>query len=229
MSPSVIPSTSPSQIVNLADLDTANASFMVPWNMYNKNFSISFWVKPKTVAMPPAQLTWSQFIGTEGGGDSWHIGMYSNRIYFGAGDGYSFPTTPAFTAGTWTHVVCMRNMTTKNRTIYINGVKFFEGVVTDARGDALLVRNGPAVQYQNLSSVLFPSSPNEKFNGFFSSLGIWERELAPVEVLAIYNGTRTLDLTLTRISGLVGYYKFSPSNGDITDSSGASKHLKKVL
>jgi hypothetical protein len=199
------------------DIDTANVSYQIPWSMYKKNFSISFWVNPKTVTMPPEPMKWSRFISCPGGNDDgfWNIAMYSNRIYFGTGDGLSFPVTPAFTVGSWTHVVCTFNLTTKTRTIYSNGTKIFGGVVNDYRGDV------PIEQMPNRSSVLFENLV--KYNGLFSSLGLWDKELSAQEVSTIFNGTRTYNLT--SIPGLVGYYKFSASNGVLADSSGTNNHL----
>lgn len=185
--------------------------------MYKKDFSISFWVKPRTVTVPPEPMKWSRFISTPGGNVDgfWNVAMYSNRVYFGTGDGLSFPVTPAFTAGSWTHVVCTYNMTSRTRSIYIDGAKIFGGVVNDVRGDV------PIEQMPDRTSVLFESLV--KYNGIFSSLGLWDKELTTQEVSNIYNGTRTYNLT--NISGLVGYYKFSPSNGVLADSSGTNKHL----
>jgi hypothetical protein len=126
-------------------------------------YSISMWVQPRAFTATYQKLFGNNFnVGWYVFGDA-GVRMFSGSAYD------AIPQT-ALTGNVWTHVAVTHNGSWSY--LYINGVK--TAAVTLAYSFTL----------QSIAN----STGTQPFYGFIDEVGMWDRELSPNEVAALYNG-----------------------------------------
>lgn len=180
------------------------------FNLNNKSFSISAWLKPKdtnfnvcfnigTVTSPSQML---------------HVGLYNGGVKYGFfNDDYD--PSYSWSINNWYHIVWTFNTTSRLKSIYVNGS---------------LLGSAIASGQLNTNNVVYIGYHNtDYYNGLIDDLRVYEREISPVEIYELYRGPNVdrsypiLKDTNNNTINPTAWYQFDSSL--VSDSSGNGNNL----
>ena len=206
------------------DLDGTDDHMDTGLTMYNRNVTVSAWVKQDAGSFDEGwggDMTASR---TKIFGLHTH---FSGGLRFYVGDGSSahiFNVTSGVNVadGNWHHVILTvggddENDNTVDLSVWVNGVQKHDVDDFDLELDAAQFTFG--VGYRN------PNNGQGSFNGKIGDTAVWQDQFTHAEAVAVYNSGVPFDLTAntgdyTSASSLVGYWKYEENTGtSVADSS----------
>ncbi len=171
------------------DFDGTNQEFDIPsvstLELYNTDFSISFWCKVDASATNP------MFFEKYAGGGGWSLYVNTDRLRFYNGSGWTYISGAFQTvyAGLWTNVTVVGDLASTNLKCYINGNEVHSSTNT-------------LIQIQNTSILTMAGSSGLSFSyaGGLSNVAIWSgTALSAAQVTEIYNSG--VPISLNTFSG----------------------------
>ncbi len=206
------------------DLDGTDDHMDTGLTMYNRNITVSAWVKQDVASYNEGifgDMTSSRDNIFKC--DSW----FSGGLWFRIGDGssaFSFTLTSGVNIadGNWHNVIITvggddESDNTIDVSVWVNGVSKYDIDNYSIGKDAAEFDFGVGFRH--------PSSGSGSFNGKIGDTAIWQDQFTTAEAVAVYNSGTPFDLTAnssdyTSSSALVGYWKYEENTGtSVADSS----------
>lgn len=174
--------------------DFVKLSTLDPLHIYH-HVTISIWINADTIS--GIQRVFSKITGKSSGFamNDMYIDSSGNinvREYTTA-DSDAVTTSTTFdlitssstiTSGTWNHIVYSFDGTTKNQSLYINGV--LDTSRTTGNSYLMINYEGQTTEPHEFGRLFFGSGA-DYFDGKIDEIGIWNRSLTQAEITALYN------------------------------------------